>query len=584
MAAIKTLLPFSPFVADKVYDGTPKHFSDHPGAGQDFDHLMQSTLLSPGRSTNDPSTKGQPAPTTEESAIKPGGKEAARKVNEGKKSNANVDDKISSEAHLPAISPETPLTSSFLSLPMFLRDSFGASVTPAKSKSSDSQALSAVSAQPDNLQIDKPSSGNRVTLSSKAPPPGNGMGSGGRSVSASPGGGESPAAGKATELSPDQMARTENAALNPQNLSAAASLADGVRTKEDFSTEDNGVLSAAAPTGDSDPDYGVKASTATNILPVEGNFLSTAMLPVEVPVIASGTAEVAHTSPGSESAKTEFLAKNAMNSPVSASSATVKSLANITPKTPDSKSGRTIANGTENAGTGVANIGLQMKNSQKTTKVAEQDVKVLPVREDANAPDKNLPARLMVSPVRAADNSRSDVDITFAHGHNHQAVAETKPTANFLNLPALTDTRMRALERTQDMVALHAMRLVESKSDTLSVVIKPAVGMEMSLELHVNSNGIQAHATLTQGDRAFLNQYWPELQERLEQRGVKLSLLDDGTGASAHGDDQYQPRKQVSDEEVAQQASAFAEFAVASQSGGASARLAVIHDGWESWA
>ena len=47
----------------------------------------------------------------------------------------------------------------------------------------------------------------------------------------------------------------------------------------------------------------------------------------------------------------------------------------------------------------------------------------------------------------------------------------------------LTDVRMRALDRTHDMVALHALRLVESKADVLSVMIKPAVGMELSLEL-----------------------------------------------------------------------------------------------------
>ena len=109
-----------------------------------------------------------------------------------------------------------------------------------------------------------------------------------------------------------------------------------------------------------------------------------------------------------------------------------------------------------------------------------------------------------------------------------------------------------------------------------------AIGTELSLELRHHPDGVEAQATLTRGDHQFLSQHWPELQQRLEQRGIKLAPL--GSEANFSSNDQGQSRQQyTSPEDAVTQATAFAEFAAVS-SGGASARLAVAHDGWESWA
>lgn len=240
-----------------------------------------------------------------------------------------------------------------------------------------------------------------------------------------------------------------------------------------------------------------------------------------------------------------------------------------------------IENAAENAGTGVATMTSPMKNTKNTNKVAGPDVKVLPVGENGAGREKNLPSPLLVTPVRA-DNGGADLNFSFSSGNSQTAVVENAPTLNVLDLPSLADARMRAVERTHDMMALHAMRLVESKSDTLSVVIKPAVGTELSLELRQRNGGVEAQATLTRGDHQFLSQHWPELQQRMELRGIKLAPLGGGEGFSANDNRHFQ-QQQTSQEEAAQQASAFAEFA-SIRSGGASARLAVVHDGWESWA
>jgi hypothetical protein len=93
-----------------------------------------------------------------------------------------------------------------------------------------------------------------------------------------------------------------------------------------------------------------------------------------------------------------------------------------------------------------------------------------------------------------------------------------------------TDLQLQALERTHELVASHAMRLENADRDTLTVVLKPEAGTRISLELRQNSDGIQAQAALQQGDYQHLNHNWSDLQQRLDQRGIRLGpLLDQGS-------------------------------------------------------
>jgi len=234
----------------------------------------------------------------------------------------------------------------------------------------------------------------------------------------------------------------------------------------------------------------------------------------------------------------------------------------------------------ENAGTGVAFNDSAMKKNENTIKLAGLDVKVLPGSVTELAQEKNLPTHLVVAPVNAPENRPNDLNgVPLPAG---APTVETPSSMNMVELPTLGDARMRSLERTHDMVSLHAMRLVESKSDTLQVTIKPSVGTELSLELRHRNGTIEAQATVERGDFQFLNQHWPELQQKLEQRGIRLAPL--GGEANLLGGDSSEARRQAAQEEAAVQASAFAEFASVGNFGGASARLAVDYDGWESWA
>jgi hypothetical protein len=219
-----------------------------------------------------------------------------------------------------------------------------------------------------------------------------------------------------------------------------------------------------------------------------------------------------------------------------------------------------------------------MKKTDNMAKVAGLEVKVLPGTGQETPRETVLAPRLTVSSVRNSENNLLDANLTFSNGAALPLPTATTVSFSPVEIPSLTDARLKSVERTHDMVALHAMRLVESKSDVLSVVIKPAVGTELTLELRQRESGVEAHAVLSRGDFQFLNQHWPELQQRLEQRGIKLAALGGETNFSQ---DNQQQQRSARDEAAMESAAAFAEFA---SLGGATARRAMSLNGWESWA
>jgi hypothetical protein len=158
----------------------------------------------------------------------------------------------------------------------------------------------------------------------------------------------------------------------------------------------------------------------------------------------------------------------------------------------------------------------------------------------------------------------------------------TLVSSNIIDLPA------RALERTHEMVSLHALRMVEVKSDSLQVVIKPGAGIQLSLELRQRGDGIEAQAVLQQGDFNQMNQHWAELQQRLEQRGIRLApLTGDENAAAFGGNNEFQKQQRPPEEQDPLAAGAFAEFALAGAmiaQAGQPAIHAAASRGWQTWA
>jgi hypothetical protein len=137
------------------------------------------------------------------------------------------------------------------------------------------------------------------------------------------------------------------------------------------------------------------------------------------------------------------------------------------------------------------------------------------------------------------------------------------------------------------MIAMQTVRLVDAKLDSLQVVIKPGAGLQLSLELRQHGDVIDVRAVLQRGDFGPLNQHWPELQQRLEQRGVQLAPLANDVNAAANFGGGFQSSPHEFNPPDPLEASAFAEFALAgpaAQSSIPARATAVIHPGWQTWA
>jgi hypothetical protein len=237
------------------------------------------------------------------------------------------------------------------------------------------------------------------------------------------------------------------------------------------------------------------------------------------------------------------------------------------------------------AGTGVATDAGAMEKTQNENKVAGLDVQVLPGGTNGSAHEAVASFHPMSAPARVAENKNQDLSLPPLTLMT--TAPETQPTesSNPLALPSLADVRTREVERTHELVSINALRMVESKADAVSVVIKPGAGTELSLELRHRNGSVEMAATLQRGDFQLMNQHWPELQQKLEQRGIKLSALGGGENFSTSDNGNFSRREQAAREEAAERASAFAEFTVAMNRGGATARLAPVSpEGWESWA
>jgi hypothetical protein len=235
-----------------------------------------------------------------------------------------------------------------------------------------------------------------------------------------------------------------------------------------------------------------------------------------------------------------------------------------------------------NTGTGVASTLPAMKKSDKVEFYAGGAGQKLPVAGPTRVAAGALAAVLPELPPRRPEFFASDFSPAFngADSENNLGAAVAAPSVNMVALPTLSEARLQAVERTHELVAAHALRLVESKADAWSIVLKPGAGTELSLELRQRNGVVEAQAFLSQGDHQFLNQHWADLQARLELRGVKLGPLG-GEDSFTSGGNFSQQRPPSRDEET-ERAAAFAEFAAVS--GGATARSAAHVWGWESWA
>jgi hypothetical protein len=225
-------------------------------------------------------------------------------------------------------------------------------------------------------------------------------------------------------------------------------------------------------------------------------------------------------------------------------------------------------------GTPAAQQDALMAGADKTNKTAALTGKFLPGNVASVAGENNLPPR--AEQISATVTSGATVQTSV----QNSSATLTLSAADVVENSAAVDLRAQALERTHDLVALHAMRLSDTGNDSLQVVIKPGAGTQLSLELRQRGDGVEAQAVLQQGDFKHLNQHWSGLQQQLEQRGIKLAALTSENNFAGGGNGFFQPKQNSPAE-----ADSFSggTLVAAATVNGVTAQTSA-HRGWETWA
>jgi hypothetical protein len=221
-----------------------------------------------------------------------------------------------------------------------------------------------------------------------------------------------------------------------------------------------------------------------------------------------------------------------------------------------------------------------MKKAEKTLKVAGSGQQKLP--ETDNQP-LNLAKSYRGHEVLSASNAGTE--LVAAASLSGSSAAPVTVEQSQATLATDNSARLGSLERTHDLVAAHALRLRESGTDHLRVVIQPGEGIHLALELKHSNGRIEAQAFLQQGDFTHLNRHWAELQQQLEPRKIQLGALQNA-GQPANGNSGFaQHQKRSSKEETT--GSCTSDFVF----GGAMTESPVsrtarrkLNRGWETWA
>jgi hypothetical protein len=220
------------------------------------------------------------------------------------------------------------------------------------------------------------------------------------------------------------------------------------------------------------------------------------------------------------------------------------------------------------------------ENMNEFTGSSEQN---LPGAATLEAP---TPGRISRSPSSAVALKAETVGAASIElpANNHRAEEATTTTVT-----ATGPITTRSMERTEDLMALHGLRLRDSGLDSMRVVIKPDSNLHIALNVQMRDNGVEITAQLQRGDHELMSRHWPELQQQLEQRGIRLApLTQSESNASSNQNQNNNSFSQHSNrhhhEDRQTRSGAFAEFALESVLVPKRAAKATIPRGWESWA
>ncbi len=155
--------------------------------------------------------------------------------------------------------------------------------------------------------------------------------------------------------------------------------------------------------------------------------------------------------------------------------------------------------------------------------------------ENASSQEQNLPANADVLTLDNADTTATPFEVLSAQ---QQTGTEPRPaeTAQTTSAAPERESSVETVERLQRTFGDEVVRVKHNSEKSVSVVLRPQPGLQVTLHLQLLHGRVQASAELQEGSWAALSSDWGNLQKRLEDQGISLAPLGTsvGTGTDSH--------------------------------------------------
>ena len=188
-------------------------------------------------------------------------------------------------------------------------------------------------------------------------------------------------------------------------------------------------------------------------------------------------------------------------------------------------------------GTAVAQQDATMKMATKKTNFSGATQK-LP-GATAVATGENLPGHSRHNGAPATIIIRVDPTLPSGDGISANFGAARMILPGAVNLIQIPSAVPQYVERTREMISLQVMHVQEAGAMEMRVVIKPDIGLQLSLHLRQWDGGVEVQAVLERGNFGLLNRHWPELQQQLELRGMRVAPLENAEQSFGGGSEGF---------------------------------------------
>lgn len=155
--------------------------------------------------------------------------------------------------------------------------------------------------------------------------------------------------------------------------------------------------------------------------------------------------------------------------------------------------------------------------------------------ENASSQEQNLPANGDVPTVETPEKAGTTFEVLSAQPQTGTGTlsGETIQTAS---AASERESTVETVERLQRTFGDEVVRVKHNSDSSVSVVLRPQPGVQVTLHLQLLQGRVQASAELQEGSWAALSSDWANLQKRLEDQGISLAPLGTsvGTGTDSH--------------------------------------------------